>query len=84
MSDKVTADTHLILVPDIYNWAGETRVRGIRVDRIRSGKPSLKRGEIAVHLKLNFNKSDLIDAIPVVEIDVTTFKAGEPIVEVVK
>jgi len=83
MTDRVAAETYLVLVPDIWTYAGSTRVRGIRVDRIRSGKPALNRGEIAVHLKLNFEKADLIDAIPVVEIEVKTFKAGDPLIEVV-
>lgn len=82
MADKVTASTYVILVPTFWTSSGETYVRDIRVDRIRNGKPALKRGEVAVHLKLNFEEQDLIDAIPVVEIDVTTFRAGEPLIEI--
>lgn len=71
--EKVSAETYLVLVPDIANWTGTSYVRGIRVDRIRSAKPALKSGEIAVKVRLNFEKASLIDNIPTVSLDVNTF-----------
>ena len=81
--DKVTADFYAVLVPDIWSWGGEPRVRGIRCDRIRASKPALKKGEIAVRVKLNFDKRSLVDAIPVTEADVFAFSTPEPALEVV-
>lgn len=85
--DKITAVTYLILVPDIYQWSSTTEpyVRGIRVDRARAQKPRLNKGEIAVKVKLNFDKQQLIDAIPVVSVDVNDFRNGpsEPELSVV-
>lgn len=69
MSDKVSAEAYLVLVPDIRG----KYVYGIRVDRVRSNKPSLNSGEIAVKIKLNFNKQALIDSIPVLDLDVSSF-----------
>ena len=82
---KVVAETYLVLVPDFWEWYGETRVRGIRVDRVRAQKPALKKGEIAIRLKLNFDKKQLIDAIPVVSVDVNDFSVAKnaPDVELV-
>lgn len=71
--EKVSAETYLVLVPDIYKYASTTYVRGIRVDRVRASKPSLRSGEIAVKVRLNFEKSSLIDNIPTVSLDVNTF-----------
>lgn len=73
MSEKVSAVTYLVLVPDIYQSWGTQYVRSIRVDRCRAAKPSLKSGEIAVKVKLNFNKQSLIDSIPTIDLDVSTF-----------
>lgn len=75
-NEKVTAETYVVLVPDTYEWGGQTRVRGIRVDRVRQSKPSLKSGEIVVKLRLNFDKESLINAIPVVDLDVSAFGTG--------
>lgn len=76
--DKVTAETYLVLVPDIKTYGTTTYVYGIRVDRSRNTKPRLNRGEIAVRIKLNFDKRQLIDAIPIVEADVTAFATPSP------
>jgi hypothetical protein len=75
---KVSAETYLVLVPDIQKWGGEAYVYGIRVDRIRASKPALKPGEIAVKLRLNFEKSQLIDSIPVIDLNVSSFSTPLP------
>lgn len=67
--DTVTATTYMVLVPDTNG----TYVWGIRADRIRASKPALKKGEIAVKVRLNFRKQDLIEAYPVLDLDVSTF-----------
>lgn len=79
--ETVTAETYLVIVPNISNngvW-----VYGARIDRLRSGKPALAQGEIAVRIKLRFDKQSLRDAIPVVEADVNSFvSAPTPALEV--
>lgn len=84
MSDnKITAETYLVIVPEIVQWgSNKPWVRSARVDRLRTGKPSLARGEIAVRVKLHFDEQAMIDAIPVVEADVRGFlTAPEPTLE---
>ncbi len=71
--DRVTADTYLVLRPDIRTYGSTTYVYGIKVDRARASKPALKSGEILIRVKLNFDKQQLIDSVPVVEINVTDF-----------
>lgn len=75
---RVTAETYAVLVPDIRG-SGEYRyVSGLRVDRIRSNKPALARGEVVVKLRLHFDEASLLDSIPVVEMDVTGFSVAQP------
>lgn len=77
-----TASAYLILVPEIYSY-GQTRyVRSVRVDRVRSNKPALARGEIAVKVSLRFQESALLDSIPEVTVDVTNFAVGQDAPEV--
>lgn len=78
MADKVTADTYLVLKPDIKSYGSTTYVYGIRVLHARASKPSLKSGEIAVRIKLRFDKQQLIDSVPLIEADVTNFSIGQP------
>jgi hypothetical protein len=73
MNDTVTATTYMVLVPDTNG----TYVWGIRADRIRKDKPALKSGEIAVKVKLNFKKSDLLESYPVIDMDVSSFITPE-------
>lgn len=73
MSKKVTAVTYMVLVPEIRGTGPYRYVRQLRIDRVRSGKPSLARGEIAIKLRLNFNEDALLDSIPEIELDVSAF-----------
>lgn len=75
---KVTAEAYLVLDPDIrptWNGVGHN-VYGIRVSRLRSHKPALARGEVAIKLRLTFLKAALLDAIPVVDVEVGGFSVG--------
>lgn len=79
MANKiVTANTYLVLVPDIRGSGNYKYVSSIRVDRTRKDKPSLKSGEIAIKLNLQFNESQLIDSIPSLTVDVTNYAVGQP------
>lgn len=80
---KVTADFYAVIVPDIRRYGKETYVYGVRVDRVRSGKPKLNKGEIPVRVKLHFDKQALVDSIPVVEANVGGFSVYQPQLEVV-
>lgn len=81
--DKVTADFYAVLVVDSYKYADTTYVRGVRVDRTRSAKPKLNKGEIPIRIKLHFDKQALIESIPLVEANVSGFSVYQPQVEVV-
>lgn len=75
---RVTAETYAVLVPTIYGSGNGRYVYSLRFDRIRSNKPSLARGEVVVKLRLHFDEASLIDAIPVVEMDVAGFSVAPP------
>lgn len=68
---KTAATGFLVLVPKI-SYSG-TYVHSIRIDRVRTSKPSLAPGEIAVKVKLNFDDAAIISAIPTIELDVQSF-----------
>lgn len=72
MSKIVTAQGYLVIVPEYRAWDRKV-VTGARIDRLRIEKPTLKRGEVAVRVRLNFDAQALQDAIPVIEMDVTSF-----------
>ena len=76
MSNKISAETYLVLVPDISS--NGQYVHGIRADRIRASKPSLKAGEIVVKLRLSFERSQLLDTISIVALDINSFSAFQP------
>lgn len=78
MTDRVWAETYVVLVPDTYTYGKTTYVRGIRIDRVRAAKPSLKSGEIAIKLRLSFAKSQLVESIPVAAIEVNNFLTAQP------
>ena len=71
MSERVTAQGYLVIRPKL-SW-DKKRLIGADIDRLRIDKPTMKRGEIAVRVKLNFDAQALMDAIPVIEVDVTSF-----------
>lgn len=66
---KVTAEGYLVLVPE----ANERYVWGIRIARYRRSRPALAAGEIAVKVRLHFQKQALLDAVPSIELDVQSF-----------
>lgn len=68
---KVTATGYLVIRPELA-YGGKS-VRAAHIDRLRIEKPKLNRGEVAVRVKLNFDAEALMDAIPVIEMDVTSF-----------
>ena len=72
-----TASAYLVLVPEIYGSGTYRYVRSLRVDRVRSGKPSLASGEIAVKVNLRFAESALLDSIPEITVDVANFAVGQ-------
>lgn len=72
MNKIVTASGYLVIVPEYRAWDRKT-VTGARIDRLRIEKPTLKRGEVAVRVRLNFDAQALQDAIPVIEMDVSSF-----------
>lgn len=69
---KVTAQGYLVIKPT-YSWSDSSKVVGAKIDRLRTDKPTLNRGEVAVRVRLNFDQQALQDAIPVIEMDVTSF-----------
>lgn len=71
MARSVTASVYLVLVPDIRGAESRQVVWGVRVDRMRTSRPRLERGEVAVRLRLTFDEQSLIDAIPVIDVDLT-------------
>ena len=75
---KISASAYLVMEPIIYGSGDSRYVHHIRVDRIRMEKPSLKRGEIVVRLKLNFDEASLIESIPVAEMNVLGFSVSPP------
>lgn len=68
---KVTAEGYLVIKPQM-SWDGR-HIIGAKMDRLRIEKPGLARGEVAVRVRLNFDAKALQDAIPVIEMDVTSF-----------
>jgi hypothetical protein len=76
MSRSNVAEGYIVLVPNIDDWGYGPRLRGVRIDRVRSGKPSLERGEIAFKLRLTFDEKALLEAIPVIDLDVSAFVSG--------
>lgn len=79
--ETTTASAYLVLVPDIRGTGKYRYVSSVRVDRVRSGKPSLASGEIAVKVSLRFKDSALMDNIPEIAMDVTGFAVGHGIPE---
>jgi hypothetical protein len=75
---KVSATGFLVIVPE-FNYS-KTEVVKARIVRMRTSKPSLARGEIAVKVKLNFDADSLRDSIPEIEVDVNGFMT--PITEI--
>jgi hypothetical protein len=81
---KHTAEGYLIFDPDIRTWGGEDHVYGVRIKEYKARAPKLASGEIAVKVKFTFDDEHLLKSIPVVEIDVTTFRRSDlPKVEII-
>ncbi len=72
MSKTVTAEGYLVIKPT-YGWYDKTKIEGAKIARLTQSKPSMQRGEVAIRIRLNFDAQALQDAIPVIEMDVTSF-----------
>lgn len=80
---KVSAKAYLICTPDIYGSGDYRYVHEVRVTDVRKGKPALRRGQVAVRVKLVFDERALIESVPEVEVEVPSFVVPEPEAEVV-
>lgn len=71
--DRVTAECYLVMEPDIRGTGSSPYVAGIRVVKMTIGKPAIGRGQVVIKVSLNFDKRQLVDAIPEVTADIESF-----------
>lgn len=80
----ITATAYLVLVPSISGRGDWSYVSDLRVDRVRSNRPTIQPGEIAIKVRLTFNETSLLESIPVVDVNVGDFTVSPPEPELVE
>lgn len=78
---KLHDSAYLVLTPEFWRYRPED-VRGFNISELRKRKPALRRGQVAVKVRLEIDASVFADYIPTVVAQIEGTDLLQPTVEV--